>query len=139
MKNNNFKKHYIAVLNGSLEKSNGIISVPIARKEGSIIERCADPNGDIAISHYTLLQELKDASIVLYTLETGRTHQLRVHSKYIGHPIIGDTLYGNASSLIQRQALHAYEIEFIHPITKKILRFKADIPNDMNALIKQKR
>ncbi len=65
------------------------------------------------------MKRLNSMTVVQYTLETGRTHQLRIHSKYIGHPIVGDSLYGNESNLISRQALHATEIEFIHPITKK--------------------
>ena len=71
------------------------------------------------------------------SIETGRTHQIRVHSKYIGHPIVGDTLYGNPSSLISRQALHAYKINFIHPITKKEVQFIADLPKDMSVLIEK--
>lgn len=139
MKNNIFKKQYIAVLNGILENKYGTINAPIVRKEGSIIERCINEHGDTAISHYAVLEYLKDATVVLYTLETGRTHQLRVHSKFIGHPIIGDTLYGNPSTLISRQALHAYKIEFIHPITKENLKFIADVPDDILTLINQKR
>ena len=139
MKNNTFTKQYIAVLDGILENKSGTINAPIARKQGSIIERCIAQDGDTAISHYTVLEELKDCSIVLYNLETGRTHQLRVHSKYIGHPIIGDTLYGRTSPFISRQALHAYKIEFIHPITKANLEFITDIPDDIINLITQKR
>lgn len=68
-------------------------------------------------------------------METGRTHQIRLHSKYIGHPIIGDTLYGNASKLISRQALHCHEISFIHPVTKKQIEFISPIPEDMKKAI----
>lgn len=70
-----------------------------------------------------------------FLLETGRTHQIRVHSSYIGHPILGDTLYGSSSDLIDRQALHAYRVEFIHPITKEIMCHTAPIPNDIQCLI----
>lgn len=139
MKANTFQKQYIAVLNGILEKEEGTIDAPIARKEGSIIERCIAKKGDTAISHYKILENLKDASIVLFTLETGRTHQLRVHSQFIGHPIIGDTLYGSNSSFISRQALHAYKTNFIHPVTKEKLEFKSDLPEDMINLITQMR
>ena len=135
MKSNIFKKQYIAVLDGILGNKYGTISAHIARKDGSIIERCIDKNGDTAITHYTVQEYLNDATVVLYTLETGRTHQLRVHSKFIGHSIIGDTLYGNPSPLLSRQALHAYKIEFIHPITKENLEFIADIPKDIQQLI----
>ena len=131
MKNNIFKKEYIAVLEGNLKEKNGTINAPIARKDGSIMEREISENGEVAISHFELIKNFEDYSIVKYTLETGRTHQLRVHSKYIGHPIIGDTLYGNSSSIISRQALHAYKISFIHPLSKETIILQAPIPKDM--------
>ena len=139
MKSNIFKKQYIAILEGTLEKSKDIINASIARKPDSIIERCVDSSGSLAITHYDVLEKLKDATLVCFQLETGRTHQLRVHSQFIGHPILGDTLYGNCSELINRQALHAYKVTFIHPITKKTKIIKADIPEDMISVIQQKR
>lgn len=136
MKNNDFKKEYIAILDGILSKKFGTISVPIARKDNSIIERCVDfENGEIAITHYDLIKIINNSlSLVHFILETGRTHQIRVHSAYIGNPIVGDTLYGNSSKLIDRQALHAYKITFIHPITKKNIILEADLPKDMYIL-----
>ncbi len=75
-------------------------------------------------------------SIVHFVLETGRTHQIRVHSKYIlGHAIIGDTLYGTSSPLISRQALHAYKVSFVHPITKEKIEIISNLPQDMNNII----
>ena len=111
----------------------GIISAPIARKENSIIERCVNFDiGDIAITHYNLIKIIDNTySLVHFILETGRTHQIRVHSAYIGHPIIGDTLYGKSSELINRQALHAYKVTFIHPINKQIIELEAELPKDM--------
>ena len=135
MSNNIFKKKYIAILEGLLEKVSGTINAPIARKKDSIIERCIDESGDIAISHYKVLQRLGTMTEVEYTLETGRTHQLRVHSAFIGHPIIGDSLYGNESSLISRQALHSYYVEFIHPITKKEMVIRSELPSDICSLL----
>lgn len=133
MKNNDFKKEYIAVLDGVLSKTSGTISAPIARKDNSIIERCVDfKNGEIAITHYNLIKSINNScSLVHFVLETGRTHQIRVHSAYMGNPIVGDTLYGNSSKLIDRQALHAYKITFIHPITEKKIILEADLPTDM--------
>lgn len=94
MKTKNFIKEYLAILQGYLQNYMGIINAPIARKENSIIERCIDSKGEIAITHYEVIQKLQsNLSLVKFTLETGRTHQIRVHSKYIGHPILGDTLY----------------------------------------------
>lgn len=107
----------------------------IARKAGSIIEREINPNGQTAITHYKLIQNYNNFCLVEFTLETGRTHQIRVHSKSIGHPILGDTLYGTASNLISRQALHAYKICFIHPITHQKMEFKTALPKDMSKIL----
>ena len=128
-------KIYLTILEGKLEGS-GTIDKPIARKTGSIIERCIDTNGENAISHYEVIDtDLKNnLSIVKFILETGRTHQIRVHSKFIGHSILGDTLYGNASKLISRQALHCLKMSFIHPITNKKLNLLATIPNDFKQI-----
>ena len=135
MKQKIFKKEYIAILDGFLDKKSGTIIAPIARKENSIIERCVADDGEYAVTHYKVLNEFATFSLVLFTLETGRTHQIRVHSKYIGHPIICDTLYGNSSNFISRQALHAYKISFIHPISKAFLTFTCNIPDDMKRLV----
>ena len=135
MKLNIFKKTYISILDGILEKDSGTINAPISRKNNSIIEREISDTGEIAISHYKVLKRLNSMTVVQYTLETGRTHQLRIHSKYIGHPIVGDSLYGNESNLISRQALHATEIEFIHPITKRELVINSPSPDDIQLLI----
>lgn len=135
MKQNVFKKKYLAVLSGILEKDSGTISAPIARKNDSIIEREIREDGDLAISHFKVLERFNNMTLVEYTLETGRTHQLRVHSKYIGHPIVGDSLYGLQSPLISRQALHAYEVSFVHPINKEKMLIHSDLPNDIKKLI----
>lgn len=135
MKANIFKKEYLAILEGTLTKKSGTINAPISRKVGSIMEREISQNGETAISHFELIKNFEKYSLVKYTLETGRTHQLRVHSKYIGHPILGDTLYGTTSSLINRQALHAYKISFIHPIIKENIKLEIDLPDDMKKLI----
>ena len=136
MKNNIFKKDYLALASGKFDIKQGTIDLPIARKENSIIERCIDENGQKSITHYEVLDEFENYSLVKCTLETGRTHQIRVHMSAINHPLLGDTLYGNSSRLITRQALHCYKLSFIHPITKKNITISCPIPNDMNINIK---
>lgn len=141
MQSKTFSKEYIAILNGIIEKETGTINAPISRKENSIIEREVNfDNGSLAITHYKLIKSIKynDTfySLVKLKLETGRTHQIRVHCKYINHPIIGDTLYGEESSIIPRQALHAYKISFIHPLNHKLLTFETtNLPKDMTNII----
>ena len=120
---------------GILKDKAGTISLPIARKAGSIIEReVNEAIGQSAITDYTVIKEFDNYSLVHCKLRTGRTHQIRVHMQAIGHPIIGDSLYGCASSLISRQALHSYKIECVHPVSKEFLSFNCELPNDVEAL-----
>lgn len=135
MKSKEFIKKYIAVVNGNLDNLEGTINAPIARKEGSIIERCVSETGDIAITHYKVLKRKTDFDIVECILETGRTHQIRVHFAYLGHSLLSDTLYGTSSSLINRQALHSYKVEFTHPLSKKKVKYIATVPEDLNKLM----
>lgn len=137
----NFKpicKEYIAIING-IFSGNGIIDLPIGRKNGSIIERCIDyENGDSAITEYEVIKNISEynLSIVKCTLMTGRTHQIRVHLANKLSPILGDTLYGRTSNLINRQALHSYHLRLIHPINKKVIDIYAPIPEDISNIIK---
>ncbi len=128
MESNSLKKEYHAIINGYLENKKGTIDKPIARKQNSIIERCIDQNGKRAVTHYEVVKEFDDHSLVKCTLETGRTHQIRVHFASINHPLLGDSLYGEKSNLIDGQALMCTKLSFIHPISNKILEFKLD-PN----------
>ena len=127
----------IILLEGIVEKDEGTIKTNITRKEGSVIERMVSDKGQMAVSYYKVVKRLKDKdlTVVEYELETGRTHQLRLHSKHINHPILGDSLYNKESSLIKRQALHSIEVKFIHPITKTEMIIKSDIPQDMKKII----
>ena len=147
MTENLFKKEYLCFVEGFLDKKSGKIDLPIGRKPGSIIERCIDENGQKSITLYQVLQEFQcnpqndvpPFSLVKCILETGRTHQIRVHFSSIGHPLLGDTLYGKPSSLISRQALHSYKVSFVHPITKKEQCFTCPLPNDMNDVLSKKK
>lgn len=139
MKSNKFYKEYIAIVEGYFNDKKGTINAPIARKGESIIERCVNKNGEKAVTHYEVLNEFtvddKRLSVVKCILETGRTHQIRVHLSYMNHPLLGDDLYGGNLSLIKRQALHSYRISFIHPITKLKINIEAKIPEDLNFFI----
>ena len=139
MKSHDFKKEYYAILEGFIENKKQKIIAPISRKQNSIIEREVSEKGDFAVTHLELIKNFEynntKLAFVKFILETGRTHQIRVHSKYINHPILGDSLYGNSSILISRQALHAYKIDFIHPITKKNMEIIAPIPDDIKRIL----
>lgn len=123
MQNNTFHKEYLCLAEGIFENSKGTINASIDRKPNSIIERCVNPDGKTAVTHYEVLKSFDNYSLVKCMLETGRTHQIRVHLAYIGHPLLGDSLYGHPSDIINRQALHSYKISFLHPISNKEVNF----------------
>jgi len=135
MQNGTFKKEYLCIAQGTFKNKKGTINLPIARKPGSIIERCINKNGQNSVTYYNVLSSFNNYSLVQCSLETGRTHQIRIHMSAIGHPLVGDTLYGSSSSLISRQALHSYILKFVHPITKKQMEFTCTLPSDMQKLI----
>ncbi len=139
MNSKQFIKEYIAIVEGHFLKKFGTINLPIARKENSIIERCVSNSGVPSITNYEVLKEFNindfPISIVKCTLETGRTHQIRVHMSYINHPLLGDDLYGGNINFINRQALHSHKVVFEHPITKEIVTYEAPFPNDFKTFI----
>lgn len=135
VKNREIHREYLAVVEGKLDSS-GTIDAPIARKDGSVIERCVDlVNGQTSITHYTLIEYKNNYSLASIVLETGRTHQIRVHMKHIGHPLPGDYIYNPNYSHINRQALHSHRLNFVHPITKKAMEFTAPLPKDIKSLL----
>ncbi|MCX7694453.1 MAG: RluA family pseudouridine synthase [Caloramator sp.] len=129
------EKYYIAVVEGCIE-GKGTIDLPIDRPSLDSIKREVMESGQRAVTHYEVLKSSKDMSVVLIRLETGKTHQIRVHFSHIGHPLVGDTLYGKESVLINRQALHAYKLRFKSIREEDIIEAVADIPEDIKALIK---
>jgi 23S rRNA pseudouridine1911/1915/1917 synthase len=137
MKERQIKRTYTAIVEGIFNDKEGRIEAPIARKKESCIERCVDfENGQRAITNYKVIKELENSrSLVEFSLETGRTHQIRVHMKYLGHPLLGDILYNPDDKTMERQALHAGKLIFLHPIKLKEITFKADYPDDMKNLI----
>ncbi|MGY0694245.1 RluA family pseudouridine synthase [Virgibacillus sp. FSP13] len=131
------KRHYQAIVEGKLPMNDGTIEQPIGRKTGSIIERTVIETGKQAKTNYQVLQETTEHSLLDVNLETGRTHQIRVHFSHIGHPLAGDDLYGGSTALMKRQALHCYQITFEHPFTKEKMQFHSAIPDDMRELLSQ--
>ncbi len=135
MQNTEIIKHYYAVCHGITEVS-GTVDAPIALSSNSKIVRCVSPHGQSAVTHYKRVKTFSDfASLVDLVLETGRTHQIRCHMSYIGHPLLGDDLYGGEIDLIQRQALHCYSISFSHPFSNAMVSIDAPLPTDMQYLI----
>ena len=130
MKKRQILRTYLALVDGLLPDS-GTINAPIARMEGSVITREVNfGTGESAITHYERLAAGKEYSLAELHLETGRTHQIRVHMKYIGHPLPGDYLYNPDYRRINRQPLHSYQLEFTHPTTGKVMLFTAPLPID---------
>lgn len=128
------KTYYAIVSNGNSIESSGTIDKPIARKDGSTIERCIDfENGAKAITHFQLVEVRQNLALIKLNLETGRTHQIRVHMASIGHPLIGDFLYNPEDHTMARQALHVGELSFTHPITGLQIELSTPIPDDMQA------
>lgn len=137
MINKIFKKQYISVVHNPFDDIDGTISLPIARKSESLIERIVSQDGKEAVTEYHVLCQNDLASIIQINLLTGRTHQIRVHFSHINHPLFGDDLYGTRDEFISRQALHCQKISFIHPSTRKLVEFESKIPLDMIELIKK--
>ena len=141
MKERGLSRTYVAFVEG-ITKEEGTIDLPIGREEGTIIKRKIDEKeGKHAVTHYCKLEELqvegKAVSVVALQLETGRTHQIRVHMASIGHPLLGDFLYNESNHMLTRQALHAASCAFYHPITGEYKRITAPLPKDMAMLMQR--
>ena len=133
--NREIHREYLAIATGLVPES-GCVEAPIGRVDGSTIERKVDfEHGDYALTHFRRLDYQNGYSLVSLKLATGRTHQIRVHMKHIGHPLPGDFLYNPDYSVIQRQALHSHKLVFMHPISNKKMEFTAPIPEDMNSIL----
>ena len=130
------EKKYYAVVGGHLEKESGVIDLPIDKSEDGI-RRMVSEKGQRAVTRYKVIDKLKKATLLEISLETGRTHQIRVHFSHIGHPLVGDELYGGDMSLLNRQALHCFELGFYSPRKSEIIYIKSELPRDMRELVKE--
>ena len=128
------KKDYYAVVEGIIIGS-GTVDAPIIRCGESIIKRKVSPDGERAVTHYESISTRDNSSLLKIRLETGRTHQIRVHMSHIGHPLLGDSLYGGNCADISRQALHCKDIYFKHPTTNENIHITSDFPVDMKGVI----
>lgn len=136
MQDGRFNRRYMAVIHG-VPENEGIIDEPIKRADGSIIKRIVSPEGKSAVTHYSVLKTNNNLTLIEVFLDTGRTHQIRVHFSHMGHPLVGDWLYGNGDNerkIAKGHLLHAYYAEFYHPASKKYMEFTLPLPSDMDAL-----
>lgn len=134
MRNRGIHRTYLAVTEGKLPEK-GTIDLPIGRREGSAVERCIDENGAKAVTHYERLKYKNGHSLAKVSLETGKTHQIRLHMRAIGHPLPADVLYNPNFQVIRRHALHSWKLEFKHPITKEKMYFEQELPEDMKKIL----
>lgn len=133
-------REYRAIVRGRICPEEGTVDAPLVRRPGSIIERAVDfEHGETAVTHYRLIKEANGHSLISLRLETGRTHQIRVHMKYIGYPLIGDYLYNPDTEWIGRQALHSCRLAFVHPVTGENMDFSVPLPEDMQRVLDGKK
>lgn len=138
MEKREIKREYYAIVKGEDIPDQGVVELPLGRKPDSAIERMVDyENGDPAVTNYRVLARGGGLAYLSLKLQTGRTHQIRVHMKAIGHPLIGDFLYQPEDTTMDRQALHAGSLEFTHPITGVEMKLTAPLPDDMVQALKK--
>ena len=138
VKSRKVERIYTAIVEGKIVPKSGRIDKPICRAEEGSVLRCVDEiNGQRAVTNYEVIAEGEGISVVRLHLETGRTHQIRVHMAYIGHPLLGDHLYNPANHDIGRHALHAGAITFTHPITGEKMHFETELPEDMQKTLEK--
>jgi len=137
LKEHSMKRVYIAIARGIFKEETGTINAPIGRNPKDRKKMGIIANGRHAVTHYKVLKQLEDAAILEVKLETGRTHQIRVHMAYINHPLLGDTVYSSGKNKygFTGQALHAKILGFIHPSTGKYMEFSSNLPEDFQKLL----
>ena len=135
VENHEIKRRYRCLVKGHLNKKEGTINAPISGDRHNSKKYLVTKNGKEAITNYKVIKEFNNYCLVEVLLKTGRTHQIRVHMSYIGHPLLGDVLYGGDNKLIKRVALHSYKLNLFHPVYKKEIEVSCDIPSDMKGLV----
>ena len=136
LKVHSIRRIYVAIVHGNIKEDSGTVNAPIGRHptdRKKMSTHCK--NGRDAVTHYKVVEEKNGHSLVSLILETGRTHQIRVHMQYLGFPLVGDYLYNPDMEYIHRQALHSWKLSFIHPITKEPMEFTAELPKDMKNIL----
>ncbi len=139
LKNHEIKKTYFALVRGIVKESNATINMPIARSKNDRKKMAVDKNGKEAITHFKVLERFDDCTLLEVNIETGRTHQIRVHLSHIGYPIIGDDVYSNGKNRwnVKGQCLHAKSLDFKHPITGKQIHIEAPLPKYFTDILKE--
>lgn len=138
LKKHEIKREYIALVSNVLDHNQGVIDAPIARHPKLRTKMAVVATGKPAVTHFKVIKTYKKHTLLHCQLETGRTHQIRVHLAYIKHPIVGDPLYGLKSQILEDgQLLHAFKIEFVHPINKKVMAFESPLPEAFESYLSQ--
>jgi len=139
MRQKAIRRDYLAIVQGRVRKREGKIDAPIGRDRHHATRRRVSPNGDAAVTRYRVREVLDAASLLELTLETGRTHQIRVHASYLGHPLVGDKLYGGSTRLLDGQALHGYRLTFEHPIERRTIELTSELPSNLLEVLERLR
>ena len=136
IKDHTFTRRYLCIASGKFIEDSGFYNYPIAENRYIANKKRVSPTGKEAITYYKIIKRLrKNLNLCLVELKTGRTHQIRVHFSYKGHPLVGDALYNGNTNLLKRQALHSYEVDFIHPIKNERVYVKCELPLDMRKIV----
>lgn len=135
LKNHKTKREYIALVDGVIKNKRGKINAPIGRSKNNRLKMDVISSGKDAVTHFEVIENFEDKTLIKCILETGRTHQIRVHLAYINHPVVGDFIYGHASVNEFGQFLHAKTLGFTHPRTNEVLVFDSELPKEFKELL----